>query len=118
MLGRRSGLSGETCRSGEAGRSQSLHITAAASSGGEGRVAKPFRGKGGRKLDARGLEMEQRSPVSASAKQGADATGGEPRELRWAEASVWTDRMVSALVNGVKACPRAGEAGPGGGQVV
>src|SRR3954447_19257915 len=26
----------------------------------------------------------------------------KPRELSWAEASVWTDRMVSALVNGVK----------------
>src|SRR3954470_502639 len=26
----------------------------------------------------------------------------KPRELSWAEASVWTDRMVSALGNGVK----------------
>jgi len=27
---------------------------------------------------------------------------------RWTEASIWTERMVSALVNGVKAWPRAG----------
>ena len=46
--------------------------------------------------------MEQQSPVSAEAKQGRDATGGERRELWWAEASIWTDRMVSALGNGVK----------------
>jgi RNA-directed DNA polymerase len=46
--------------------------------------------------------MEQQSPASAQAKQGTDATGGERRELWWAEASIWTDRMVSALGNGVK----------------
>ncbi len=46
--------------------------------------------------------MEQRSPESAAAKQGTDVTGGKPRELWWAEASIWTDRMVSALGNGVK----------------
>jgi RNA-directed DNA polymerase len=46
--------------------------------------------------------MEQQSPVSAQAKQGTDVTGGDPRQLRWAEASIWTDRMVSALGNGVK----------------
>lgn len=47
--------------------------------------------------------MEQESPGSAvTAKQGRDATGGQPRDLWWAEASIWTDRMVSALGNGVK----------------
>ena len=47
--------------------------------------------------------MEQENPGSAHrAKQGRDATGGENRELWWAEASIWTDRMVSALGNGVK----------------
>src|ERR1700722_4473900 len=53
--------------------------------------------------------MEQQSPESAEAKQGTDVTGGERRELWWAEASIWTDRMVSALGNGVKACPWAGQ---------
>ena len=47
--------------------------------------------------------MEQENPGSAiAAKQGRDATSGERRELWWAEASIWTDRMVSALGNGVK----------------
>jgi len=47
--------------------------------------------------------MEQENPGSAvKAKQGRDATNGETRRLRWAEASIWTDRMVSALGNGVK----------------
>jgi RNA-directed DNA polymerase len=46
--------------------------------------------------------MEQRSPGSAEAKQGTDVTSGETRALWWAEASIWTDRMVSALGNGVK----------------
>ena len=47
--------------------------------------------------------MEQENPGSAvKAKQGRDATGDERRELWWAEASIWTDRMVSALGNGVK----------------
>jgi RNA-directed DNA polymerase len=34
--------------------------------------------------------------------QGTDATGGEPHGLWWAEASIWTERMVLALGNGVK----------------
>jgi RNA-directed DNA polymerase len=47
--------------------------------------------------------MEQGNPGSADkAKQGGDVTGGETRGLEWAEASIWTDRMVSALGNGVK----------------
>jgi RNA-directed DNA polymerase len=47
--------------------------------------------------------MEQENPGSATtAKQGRDVTGGETRALWWAEASIWTDRMVSALGNGVK----------------
>ena len=47
--------------------------------------------------------MEQENPGSAAtAKQGRDATGDERRKLWWAEASIWTDRMVSALGNGVR----------------
>jgi RNA-directed DNA polymerase len=47
--------------------------------------------------------MEQENPGSAdTAKQGRDVTSGETRTLWWAEASIWTDRMVSALGNGVK----------------
>jgi RNA-directed DNA polymerase len=47
--------------------------------------------------------VEQENPGSAvKSKQGRDATGGESHGLWWAEASIWTDRMVSALGNGVK----------------
>lgn len=47
--------------------------------------------------------MEQDNPDSAlEAKQGGDAAGGQPRTWWWAEASIWTERMVSALDNGVK----------------
>jgi RNA-directed DNA polymerase len=47
--------------------------------------------------------MEQENPDSAvKATQGRDATGGDPHGLWWAEASIWTDRMVSALGNGVR----------------
>jgi len=47
--------------------------------------------------------MEQDNPDSAAkAKQGGDAAGGQPRTWWWAEASIWTDRMMSALGNGVK----------------
>jgi RNA-directed DNA polymerase len=40
---------------------------------------------------------EKAPAVPARAKQGAEA-----RDWSWVEASVWTDRMVSALENGVK----------------
>jgi RNA-directed DNA polymerase len=47
--------------------------------------------------------VEQDNPESADRdKQGGDAAGGQPRTWWWAEASIWTDRMVSALGNGVK----------------
>ncbi len=47
--------------------------------------------------------MKQESPGSAAtAKQGTDAAGGKARELWWTEASIWTDRMVSALRSGVR----------------
>ena len=42
-------------------------------------------------------EAEKAPGVPARATQGAEA-----RDWSWAEASVWTDRMVSALKNGVK----------------
>jgi RNA-directed DNA polymerase len=42
-------------------------------------------------------EAQKAPAVPARAKQGAEA-----REWSWVEASVWTDRMVSALENGVK----------------
>lgn len=47
--------------------------------------------------------MTQESPGSAAAaKQGTDSTGEGSRRRWWMEASIWTDRMVSALENGVQ----------------
>jgi len=47
--------------------------------------------------------MEQgQSRQCREATQGTEAASGEPHGLWWAEASIWTDRMVSALGNGVK----------------
>jgi RNA-directed DNA polymerase len=47
--------------------------------------------------------MKQDNPDSAGkAKQGGDAAGGQPRTWWWAEVSIWTESMVSALGNGVK----------------
>src|ERR1700681_17266 len=44
-----------------------------------------------------GTEAQRASAVPARATQGAEA-----RNWSWVEASVWTERMLSALVNGVK----------------
>jgi len=44
-----------------------------------------------------GSRQEQASSVPVTARQGA-----EGRDWSWVEASIWTDRMVTALVNGVK----------------
>jgi hypothetical protein len=59
---------------------------------------------------------EQSSTGSADkAKQGAEMPAGT--NWSWVEARVWTERMLSALGNGVKACPRAGRRpDPGGGK--
>ena len=47
--------------------------------------------------------MQQNSESALEATQGRDAAGGMTTlELWWAEASIWTDRMKSALGNGVK----------------
>jgi RNA-directed DNA polymerase len=47
--------------------------------------------------------MKQENSDSADeATQGGDIAGGQPRTLWWMEASIWTERMVSALGNGVK----------------
>ena len=47
-------------------------------------------------------EMQDNSGSAGEAKQGRETTGGAPARLWWMEASVWTERMVSALGNGVK----------------
>ena len=51
---------------------------------------------------------EARQARPGSADEATQGTEARRRERWWTEASIWTERMVSALVNGVKACPRAG----------
>src|SRR5450432_4400022 len=45
---------------------------------------------------------QENSESAVKATQGREAAGGERHGLWWAEATIWTDRMVSALGNGVK----------------
>jgi RNA-directed DNA polymerase len=47
--------------------------------------------------------------VSAVPERATQGTETGDRKWWWVEASIWTERMVSALENGVKACPRAGQ---------
>lgn len=48
-------------------------------------------------------ERQERAPaVPETAKQGAETQRQTLPDLSWVEASIWTERMVSALVNGVK----------------
>lgn len=82
----------------DAGRSQSLHSTDAASGrhergAGSKTVPREGRQEGG---SVKPEEAIAAPPVSET-KQGAEAQG-----YGWVEGSIWTDRMISALVNGVK----------------
>jgi hypothetical protein len=81
------------------GRSQSPHGTAGARSPEKRGQQSRAEGRRGRKVDVGSTVMRQGTapPVPDRAKQGAEA-----RDWSWVEASVWTDRMVSALDKGVK----------------
>lgn len=63
--------------------------------------AKPVRGKAGQEGGCEKTMPGQSSTGSAEAKQGAE-TPPPSRNWAWVEAEVWTDRMLSALENGVK----------------
>jgi hypothetical protein len=86
--------------SGEAARSQSPHSTD---------VARATRGTGSKTVPREGGQeggcgrdrsMQAEAPgVPQKATQGADAGGSRSHDLSWAEASIWTERMVAALVN-------------------
>jgi len=98
MVGRHCVVNGETCPGGDAGRSQSLHGTDAAMavrSAESKAVPREGRQEGGCVKSSNRQCTSYLSPVSATAKQG--------RETRsWVEASIWTERMLAALENGVK----------------
>jgi hypothetical protein len=89
-------VSGETCRFGEIGRSHSLHSTDAAVRGGKG--GKQNRSEG-REAGSRRREVTM-EPISVwivpeRARHAAEARRNPERG--WAEGSIWTDRLVSAL---------------------
>jgi len=83
--------------SGEPGRSQSPHSTAAM------QVARGSESKAGPREGGQegGCEMTSTGQESTGSADAAKR-GAEGRDWSWVEAAVWTDRMVSALVDGVK----------------
>ena len=99
MVGRHCAVNGETCAQGEAHRSQSLHSTVAAiiSAKSVESKATPRKGRqeGGCVKSSNRQCISYVSPVPATAIQGTE-TGS------WVEASIWTERMLAALENGVK----------------
>ena len=100
MVGRHRAVSGETCTRGDAGRSQSLHSTVAAiAAKSVESKATPRKGRqeGGCVKSSNRQCISYVSPVyrHGGTKQGTE-TGS------WVEASIWTERMLAALGNGVK----------------
>jgi RNA-directed DNA polymerase len=101
---RRSGaVSGETCAgSGERRRSQSLHGTEAVKAvrSAESKAAPRDGRQEGGGVNFTGKQGESQAPaVPARATQGAET---HDRDWSWVQASVWTERMLAALENGVR----------------
>ena len=103
MLGRQCKGSGETCRlcASPAGvRARIVPMRSRPNGSRKARAAKPGRGKAGQEGGDVTTMTEARA---ASGVPATAAHGAEARPLiAGAEASVWTERMLSALVNGVK----------------
>ena len=100
MVGRHCAVNGETCAQGEAHRSQSLHSTVAViSAKSVESKATPRKGRqeGGCVKSSNRQSISYVSPVyrRGGTKQGTEAGS-------WVEASIWTERMLAALENGVK----------------
>src|SRR6266478_6330931 len=99
MAGRQEGVSGETCRSGEGGRIRAFVVPMAPGAvKGAGSKTAPREGRQG----VGGAMSEARQASPGSADEATQGTEARRRERWWTEASIWTERMVSALVNGVK----------------
>ena len=99
MVGRHCAVNGESCAQGDAHRSQSLHSTVAAiiSAKSVESKATPRKGRqeGGCVKSSNRQSISYVSPVPATAKRDTEAGS-------WVEASIWTERMLAALENGVK----------------
>ena len=95
-------VSGESCSVGEPSRSQSLHSTEAvkAATSAESKAApREGRQEGGGVSSTDKQSESQALAVSERTTQGAETHG---RDWLWVEASVWNERMLAALKNGVK----------------
>jgi hypothetical protein len=101
MPRRQSGVSGETCRFGEIGRSHSLHSTDAAVRGGKGgKQNRPEGREAGSWRREVGMEPISVWAVPERATHAAEAR--QNPERWWAEDSISTDRLVSALATASK----------------
>src|SRR5918992_4630593 len=96
-------LSGETCPACASRAGVTARIVPRRRRPREAREAKPRRGKTGQVGGGVTDRSRQESAGSAAkATQGAEAHPREKRRLTGAEAGVWTERMLSALGNGVQ----------------
>jgi RNA-directed DNA polymerase len=86
---------------GERRRSQSLHGTEAvkAARGAESKAALRDGRQEGGSVSFTVKQSESQAPIVPTATQGAETRG---RDWSWVEASVWSERMLAALENGVK----------------
>ncbi len=102
MLGRLRETSGEICRRGEGGRSQSLRSTESvqAERSAESKAVPREGGQeGGSVIAERSERMSKRAAVPEMAKQALlNPTGNRD----WIDRAIWTERMLAALDNGVK----------------
>ena len=101
-LGRYGEISRETCARGDAYRSQSPHSTEVA------KVTKSAESKtvpreGGQEGGCAGFKERQRvSKVPTVPQRAKQGTKAGHQDWSWVEASIWTERMLAALENGVK----------------
>ena len=102
MLGSLREISGETCRRGDEGRSQSLCSTEAAQAARSAEskaVLRKGRQEGGSVKAKRSESMSEGAAVPETAKQALFIQTGN---RDWIDRAIWTDRMLAALDNGVK----------------
>jgi RNA-directed DNA polymerase len=95
-------ISGETCRPSDGGRSQSLHSTesAQAERSAESKVApREGRQEGG---SVKGEWSENESEGAAVPEKAKQASFIQTGSQGWIDRSIWTERMLAALDNGVK----------------
>jgi len=100
MSGSLRAISGETCRHGDDGRSQSLRSTDAAQA--VRRAESKAAPREGRQEGGSVKDRTKQTPAAQVSERATQAADTPDRDWSWVEASVWTERMVSALGNGVK----------------